>query len=313
MSETPKIPKIVHQIWLGPKLPPPYFLTFQEKWKALHPDWEFRLWTDSDLDKLDLELRDLIDLSPNWAEKSDILRAELLDKFGGLYIDVDMECNHSLTELNHKYDFYIGLEYPHKIATTNNRIWAGISIMASCPKHPIMKRWKEYIRKRWDAVNEAYTSPVEKVINHTYFPFSFSVLEKLNDGNYTNIAFPATYFYPLTCTSAAKRRVNGIRAYREKLYEFLEDIKLKRPRAFTRIYPETLAVHYWGNNWIAGNEDQIKELQRHVSFLKKEMYFYQQRLSRLEKMYQGKAQDAAAFAKEMPVVLQPTAEAAATP
>ncbi len=176
-----------------------------------------------------------------------------------------------------------------------------------------MKRWKEYIRKRWDAVNEAYTSPVEKVINHTYFPFSFSVLEKLNDGNYTNIAFPATYFYPLTCTSAAKRRVNGIRAYREKLYEFLEDIKLKRPRAFTRIYPETLAVHYWGNNWIAGNEDQIKELQRHVSFLKKEMYFYQQRLSRLEKMYQGKAQDAAAFAKEMPVVLQPTAEAAATP
>ena len=80
LSETPKIPKIVHQIWLGPKTSTPILFIFSEKkWKALHPDWEFRLWTDSDLDKLDLELRDLIDLSPNWAEKSDILRAELLD------------------------------------------------------------------------------------------------------------------------------------------------------------------------------------------------------------------------------------------
>src|SRR5690348_12425526 len=29
-SQTPKIPKIIHQIWLGPKTPPAYFTTFRD-------------------------------------------------------------------------------------------------------------------------------------------------------------------------------------------------------------------------------------------------------------------------------------------
>ncbi|MBS0637961.1 MAG: hypothetical protein JSS12_10650, partial [Verrucomicrobia bacterium] len=118
-SSTPKIPKILHQIWVGPKTPPTYFVTFQEKWKTLHPDWEYHLWTDSELEDLNLELKDLIDASPNYAEKSDIIRSELLDRFGGVYLDVDMDPFHALDELHKKYDFYCGIENPHKIATTN--------------------------------------------------------------------------------------------------------------------------------------------------------------------------------------------------
>ena len=152
----PKIPRIIHQIWVGPKMPPSYFVTFQEKWKALHPNWEYRLWTDSELEDLNLELRDLIEASPNFAEKSDIIRSELLERFGGVYLDVDMDPLHALDELNKKYDFYVGIENPHKIATTNNRLWLGISIIAAAPHHPVIKRWKELIRSRWDEVNKTY-------------------------------------------------------------------------------------------------------------------------------------------------------------
>ncbi len=147
-STTAKIPKILHQIWVGPKTPPSYFVTFQEKWKNLHPGWEYHLWTESELEDLNLELKDLIDASPNYAEKSDIIRSELLDRFGGVYLDVDMDPFQSLDELHNKYDFYCGIENPHKIATTNNRLWLGISIMASAPNHPVIKRWKELIRAR---------------------------------------------------------------------------------------------------------------------------------------------------------------------
>jgi mannosyltransferase OCH1-like enzyme len=38
-SETAKIPKIIHQIWVGPKNPPPHFVMFRDKWLKLHPDW----------------------------------------------------------------------------------------------------------------------------------------------------------------------------------------------------------------------------------------------------------------------------------
>lgn len=280
-AKEPKIPKVIHQIWLGPKTPPPYFSVFRDKWRQLHPDWEYRLWTDADLDDLGLELRDIIEASPNFAEKSDILRAELLERFGGVYMDVDMDCNHSIDELAYKYDFFAGVEYPHKIATTTNRVWMGISLIAVKAHHPIFKRWKELIRSRWESVNSSYSSPIEKVINHTYFPFTMAVLEKCHEENLVNMTFPATYFYPLSAANAAKRR-SELRGFREKFYEFLETVNLKKPRPFSRAYPETLAVHYWGNNWISSSADQVKDLQQQVDMLKKDLYRLSQKMRLLE-------------------------------
>jgi len=282
-SDSPKIPKIIHQIWLGPKNPPAHFFTFRDKWLKLHPDWEYRLWTDADLDGLNLELRDLIDATPNFAERSDILRSELLERFGGVYVDVDIDPFHSLTELHHKYDFYIGVEFPHKICTTNNMVWGGISIMAAKAHHPIMKRWKEYIRARWDKVNEAYSSQVERVVNQTYFPFTFAILDKCREDNLTNMFFPATYFYPLTSAHASKRRAT-VRSFREKLYDFLEKVHLKKSRSFSKRLPETIAVHYWGNSWIPTPSEQLKDLQHQLDILKKDFYSVQQRMRSMEKI-----------------------------
>ncbi|MBS0635743.1 MAG: hypothetical protein JSR37_09795 [Verrucomicrobia bacterium] len=291
-SSTPKIPKILHQIWVGPKTPPTYFVTFQEKWKTLHPDWEYHLWTDSELEDLNLELKDLIDASPNYAEKSDIIRSELLDRFGGVYLDVDMDPFHALDELHKKYDFYCGIENPHKIATTNNRLWLGISIIASAPNHPILKRWKELIRARWDEVNKNYNSAIERVINHTYFPFSMAFFEKYQEGGLTNMALPTTYFYPLAADHAAKRRAS-VRAFREMFYDLLIDLGLKRPRPFSRVAPETIAVHYWGNSWLPSQQEQLKDLQHQLDLLRKESYRMQARLRQIEATQNKAAQQAA--------------------
>jgi len=281
VATPPKIPKIIHQIWVGPKVPPSYFVTFQQKWKTLHPDWEYHLWTDSELEDLNLELQDLIEASPNFAEKSDIIRSELLDRFGGVYLDVDMDPFHSLDELHKKYDFYCGIENPHKIATTNNRLWLGISIIAAAPRHPVIKRWKELIRSRWDEVNKTYNSAIERVINHTYFPFSMAFFEKYQEGNLTNIALPTTYFYPLEPAQASKRR-SQVRQFREKIYDILEDWNLRKPRPFSRIAPETIAVHYWGNSWLPSQAEQLKDLQHQLDLLRKESYRMQARLRQLE-------------------------------
>jgi len=278
-----KIPKILHQIWVGPKVPPPYFVVFQEKWKKFHPDWEYHLWTDSELETLNLDLKDLIDQSPNYAEKSDIIRSELLDRFGGVYLDCDMEPFQAIDELNEKYDFYVGVENPHKIATTNCRVWLGISIMAAKPGHPVIKRWKELIRSRWDEVNRTYSSPIERVINHTYFPFSMAFFEKYQDENLTNMTFPATYFYPLDERNASKRK-GSVRVFREKFYDLLEDLHLKKTRPFSRICPETIAVHYWGGSWQPSGIDQMKDLQHQLDLLRKDFYRLQSKIRTLEEV-----------------------------
>nr|MBA2306899.1 hypothetical protein [Candidatus Dependentiae bacterium] len=67
-----KIPKIIHQIWFGPKTPPSIFKESQESLKKHHPDWEYKLWTEEDIPSLQLENQEFYDLSQNYAEKADI-------------------------------------------------------------------------------------------------------------------------------------------------------------------------------------------------------------------------------------------------
>jgi len=280
-SKTPKIPKIIHQIWIGPKIPPAYFNTLAEKVKALHPDWEYHLWNDESLADLKLDNWDIVEKSKNWAEKSDIIRCSLLDRFGGVYMDEDVEIFSALDELHEKYDFYAGMEFPHKVATTNNRVWVGISIMASKPGHPIMKNWKRRIRNGWDKVDSLFSSQIERVVNHTFMPFTHAVLQEIDQPGNTDILFPATYFYPLAFNYAAKRR-GSVRAWREKLYDFLEVLHLKNPRAYSRIYPESIGVHYWGNTWLPNDSMQLKDLYIALDGAKKELYTMQKKVRAME-------------------------------
>src|SRR5438876_9483420 len=46
-----KIPKIIHQIWLGSPVPSVYE-PFMKSWQEKHPDWEYRLWTDENVHSL---------------------------------------------------------------------------------------------------------------------------------------------------------------------------------------------------------------------------------------------------------------------
>ncbi len=281
-SRNPRIPKIIHQIWLGPKIPPAYFGVLADKLKAIHPDWEYHLWNDDSLAELNLDNWDLVERSQNWAEKSDIVRASLLERFGGVYMDEDVEIFSALDELHEKYDFYAGLEYPHKVTTTNNRVWAGISIMASRPNHPIMKNWKRRIKNGWDQADLLFSSQIERVVNHTFIPFTHAVMQEIDQPGNIDILFPATYFYPLSDANASKRR-SAIRAWREKLYDFLEVLNLKKPRPFSKIYPESIGVHYWGNTWIPTGTVQVKDLYVALDKAKVDLYNMQKKVRLMEK------------------------------
>ena len=45
------IPKVIHQTWKSAELEQP-FKSFQASWRLHHPEWEYRFWTDQDLDVL---------------------------------------------------------------------------------------------------------------------------------------------------------------------------------------------------------------------------------------------------------------------
>jgi Glycosyltransferase sugar-binding region containing DXD motif len=43
----PPIPKIIHQSWKTNELPTKYH-RWASTWKTIHPDWEYKLWSDTD-------------------------------------------------------------------------------------------------------------------------------------------------------------------------------------------------------------------------------------------------------------------------
>ena len=43
------IPRILHQIWVGPDPIPAEYAAYMDGWARMHPEWEHRVWTDENL------------------------------------------------------------------------------------------------------------------------------------------------------------------------------------------------------------------------------------------------------------------------
>jgi hypothetical protein len=89
------IPRVIHQIWFGPEPLPEQHARYQETWLGHHPGWELRLWTEDNIPR-DLRRPEALERLRRPVERSDILRFELVWRFGGIYIDTDMECLRSI-------------------------------------------------------------------------------------------------------------------------------------------------------------------------------------------------------------------------
>ena len=83
------IPRTLHHIWFGPKDVPE---DWREAWRAMHPDWEHRLWRESDMAGLPILNRKALDWFLErgvWHGAADIARVAVLLEHGGLYVDID--------------------------------------------------------------------------------------------------------------------------------------------------------------------------------------------------------------------------------
>jgi mannosyltransferase OCH1-like enzyme len=98
--------KKIHQIWVGPNAMPEKSVKFIAGIKELHPDYEYRLWTDADLTAENFVNLKYINSTPVYAQKADIMRYEILYKHGGMYLDIDFEVFKPLTPL-FTHDFVV--------------------------------------------------------------------------------------------------------------------------------------------------------------------------------------------------------------
>jgi len=215
-SDKPRIPKIIHHIWLGSPFPEKYKVLY-ETWKKNHPDWEFILWTDEDIEAFGLTNKDVYDETPNYGARSDIARYEILYRIGGLYVDTDFECLKSFDVLHHCCDFYSG-------AAAWDQVLIYCGLIGSAPGHPILKKCINSVRVRG---NKKETC--DDIQNRTgpYF-LTRCFFNAVKDCTGPTVIFPSTYFYPWPHYEANNRNRDWI---------------------MRRVKPETFAIHHWHVSW----------------------------------------------------------------
>jgi mannosyltransferase OCH1-like enzyme len=101
IQEENDIPRIAHMIWVGNDSRPEYFDANANKWKELMPQWEVRIWTNDDLtlEHFPQETLDLLENVKKGAQKADIMRYFIIEKYGGVYVDSDITPHNSLETL----------------------------------------------------------------------------------------------------------------------------------------------------------------------------------------------------------------------
>lgn len=220
-SDEPRIPKIIHHIWLGSPLPEKCRV-LRETWIQNHPDWEFILWTDKDIEEFGLENKDLYDASSNYGEKSDIARYELVYRLGGLYVDTDFECIKPMDVLHHCLDFYTGI-YASNMRGGSPTVTMGNGMIAGCAGHPILRAaidgMKGTTGKGSSSSILARTGP--------YF-FTRIVLANAGKNGLRDVVFPPMFVYPTP--------ISGRGQSMEQRKKFVKH--------------STFANHHWHMSWI---------------------------------------------------------------
>ena len=118
------IPRIIHYCWFGGNSLPPLAVRCLASWHKYMPGWEYKEWTEASLSQalspLKGEVRSWLDYMPTYVKQayeakkyafvSDYVRLWALERYGGLYMDVDFEVYRPFDELLDKYPAFAGYE-----------------------------------------------------------------------------------------------------------------------------------------------------------------------------------------------------------
>lgn len=227
-----KIPRIFHQIWVGGKPFPEKYKKWQKSWQSA-PGWTYKLWNDEDAEKFVLENKELYYAEKNMGVRADIFRAEILCRFGGVYIDTDFEClQPEIFDLfNKAYDFYTGLQ---PLDARGFQIANGL--IGSIPEHPILRAYIDHLKEQNPVTNNGFSKKHGNIVKRGPGLFSQMILLHCNK-KHRDIVLPPTFFYPVACYQFPKGELSN---YSDEMQEEIKKDSCK---------PESAAIHWWESSW----------------------------------------------------------------
>ena len=161
--DTQVIPQVIHGIWFSGEPMPELYRRCLESWRKNAPDYEIKIWNLDTYKPNHCLFFEQAIAHRNWSFASDYARADILRKYGGVYMDLDVEMLRPIDDLLYN-DAYMSFE-------SLTRIECG-SGMGARAGHPIMQEICESYEERpylkpdgtWDnsTCPVRYTQVIEK-------------------------------------------------------------------------------------------------------------------------------------------------------
>lgn len=124
------IPKIIHYCWFGRGEKPELAKKCIASWKKFCPDFEIREWNEDNCDYLAMPFMAEAYAAKKYAFVSDVMRLIVLEQYGGVYFDTDVEVVRDISPLLNDEGF-IGFENDQYVAS-------GLTI-AAVARHPVIQ------------------------------------------------------------------------------------------------------------------------------------------------------------------------------
>ncbi len=156
------IPKIIHYAWFGPKDIPDDMVRLIDSWRRVLPDYEFKLWNETNFDVSATAFTREAYATGNYVFVADLVRPAVLYKYGGIYLDTDIE-------LLKSFDPYLA----DKAFLGYETDAIGLGVVGASPGAPWLKPCVDYYENRHfiNVFGKAVRTPSPKILTPKIAPY----------------------------------------------------------------------------------------------------------------------------------------------
>lgn len=129
------IPKIIHYCWFGTGVKPEDVLGFINQWKTRLPEYRFMEWNESnfDISGANQYVREAYN-AKKYAFVSDFVRMDALHRYGGVYLDTDVELLKPFDQYLEDASMVLGFESRKSLLT---------AFIAVEKEHPVIREFRD--------------------------------------------------------------------------------------------------------------------------------------------------------------------------
>lgn len=228
------IPKKIHYCWFGRNAKPKLFVKCFQSWRKYCPDYEIIEWNEDNfnLNEAPEYVREAYK-EKKWAFVSDYVRFVALVKYGGIYLDTDMELIRPLD------CFLDNLAF----ASTENGYYISAGAMGCVPGFQMFTEFKDYYKGR-----SFYTTNGDQDLTTVVIMITnYCIARGYKPGNTYQIisgltVYPSDYFYPFSHEYGIMRKTEN-----------------------------TVAIHWFASSWVSKQRRKDIKIRRIKNRIKRRM------------------------------------------